>query len=241
VPVAIRRCEHIREQVRSSRVADALTLHPLALLRAMTGDFDEAWRLIDEGNELLGQLRRMESEVSHHEALVDLLAGRPEAAEARLRPGYERLGQMGAEELRATTATILARAVRAQHRQQEAEDLVRLSERITPPEDIATQVMWRGVLAGILAGRGELEEAARLAKEAVRLADATDLLTLRADALMDLEEVARVAGRLDEARAAALGAVELYELKADLVSLASARARLAALLPGQSVATARRS
>ena len=37
VPEAIRRCEQIREQVRDSPVAVAMTLHPLGLLHAMTG------------------------------------------------------------------------------------------------------------------------------------------------------------------------------------------------------------
>ena len=166
-----------------------------------------------------------------------MLAGHPERAEASLRPAYDTLERMGAGELLATTAAMLAQAVLAQDRPQEAEELTRLAERIGTPEDVATQVMWRGVRARILAGREEHEEAERLVREAVALAGATDLLVLHADALMDLEEVARLAGRRDQARAAVLGALELYERKGDLVSLARARTRLTALSPGRSVAT----
>ena len=202
----------------------------------MTGDFELARRLVRERNEIVDQLGRMESAVSHHEALVEMLAGQPERAEARLRPAYDTLEWMGAGELLATTAAMLAQAVYAQDRTREAEELSRLAERIGTPEDVATQVMWRGVRARILAGRGEREEAQRLVREAVALAGATDLLVLHADALMDLEEVARLAGRRDEARAAALGALELYERKGDLVSIARTRTRLTALSPGQSVA-----
>ena len=41
----------------------------------MTGDFDLARQLIREGNEILDELGRMESAVSHHEAIVEMLAG----------------------------------------------------------------------------------------------------------------------------------------------------------------------
>ena len=64
-----------------------------------------------------------------------------------------------------------------------------MSERIAAPEDIVTQVMWRGVRARICARRGDAEEGEALAREAVRLAEPTDLLVLRADALLDLAEV----------------------------------------------------
>ena len=67
VSEAIRRCEWIREQVRSSPVAVAVTLHPLGLLHAMTGQFERARRLIREGNAILDELGGMESAVSHHE------------------------------------------------------------------------------------------------------------------------------------------------------------------------------
>ena len=110
-----------------------------------------SWRaqLIREGDEILDELARMESAVSHHEALVEMLAGRPEEAEARLRPGYEKLERMGEHELLATTAALLAQAVYAQGRPEEADELCRVSERIAAPEDIVTQVMWRGMRARI--------------------------------------------------------------------------------------------
>ena len=50
--------------------------------------------------------------VSHNEPVVEMLAGRPEVAEARLRGGYERLEAMGERAVLATTAALLARARR---------------------------------------------------------------------------------------------------------------------------------
>ena len=74
VEEAIRRCEQIRDQVRSSPVGVAVTLHPLGLLHAMRGDFALARRLVAEADAILGELGRMDEAVSHHEALVELLA-----------------------------------------------------------------------------------------------------------------------------------------------------------------------
>ncbi|HEU0086570.1 MAG TPA: BTAD domain-containing putative transcriptional regulator, partial [Pseudonocardiaceae bacterium] len=111
VAAAIRRCDEIREQVSSSPVAVALTLHPLGLLYAMRGDFGGARRLILTANEILDGLGRMQSAVSHHECLVEMLAGRPTVAEQRLRRGYQKLKEMGEMSLFGTTSAMLAQAL----------------------------------------------------------------------------------------------------------------------------------
>ena len=228
VEAAIERCSEMREQVRTSPVAVAITLHPLALLHAMRGDFDVARKLIREGNEILDELGRMESVVSHHEALVEMLAGRPDEAELRLRPGYDKLDEMGERDLRATTAGYLARAVYAQDRPGEAEELCRTSERIAEAEDIATQVLWRGVLARIRAHRREFDEALALAREAVKLAEPTDLIVMRGEALLDLAEVVALTDHWTDAQVLARQALELFELKGNVVSAARARSWLEA-------------
>ena len=132
VAVAIRRCEEIREQVRDSPVAVALTLDPLGLLHAMTGDFELARRLIREGHAILDELGRLESAVSHHEALVEMLAGHPEEAELRMRPATRSSSGWASGTCCATTAAMLAQAVHAQDRPDEAEQLCRVSERLRP-------------------------------------------------------------------------------------------------------------
>jgi tetratricopeptide (TPR) repeat protein len=227
-PVAegILRCTQIRERVEDSPLAVALTLQPLGALHAMTGDFDLARGLVREAGEILGELDRLESAVSHHGVLVELLAGRPDEAEALLRIGFAKLEQMGEHELLSTTAALLAHAVYVQGRPEEADELCRLSERVAADEDIVTQVMWRGVRARLLARAGDAERANALAREAVRLVEPSQLLLLRADALLDLEEVARVTERWEDAQAAARGALDLYERKGDIVSAARARERV---------------
>jgi DNA-binding SARP family transcriptional activator len=231
VAEAIGRCTKLRDQVRASPVAVAVMLHPLGLLHALRGDFDQARRLIREGNEILDDLGRLQSAVSHHEALVEMLAGQPAAAEARLRAGYAKLEEMGEGTLLATTAAMLAQAIHAQDRHQEADSFCLVSERTVAAEDLPTQVMWRGVRAKILGRQGRAGEAEALAREAVRLSEPTDLLTMRADALVDLAEVLELRGSAAEADATARQGLALYEQKGDLVSAARIRLHLAAGTP----------
>ena len=106
-----------------------------------------------------------------------------------------------------------------------------MSERTAAAEDLPTQVKWRGVRAKLLGFQGRTPEAAELAREAVRLAAPTDMLTMRADALRDLAEVLGLRGPSAEADAAARDALALYERKEDRVSAARARSLLAAPTP----------
>jgi DNA-binding SARP family transcriptional activator len=215
---AIRRCTEIRETVRSSAVAVALTLHPLATLHAMSGEFEQARLLLREANEILHELGGMQSAVSHHEAVVERLAGRHASAEALLREGYARLAEMGDGTLLATTAAMLAQAVHARGDLEEAEQLCLVSRRGAPEDDILTQVIWRGVQARILAQRASLAAAERLAREAVALIARTDFLTHHGDALLDLAEVLRLADRPEDSYQAARAALSLYERKGNIVA-----------------------
>ncbi|MFC7534457.1 BTAD domain-containing putative transcriptional regulator [Actinoplanes sp. GCM10030250] len=226
VPEAVRCCEEIRSTVARNPVAVAATLHPLGLLYALRGDFTRGSALIEQANGILGELGRLESAVSHHECLLALLAGRPEVAERLLRGGYERLQAMGEGALLATTAAMLARALQARGHDDEAEQECAVSRRYAAPEDLPTQVMWRGVLALVLARRGRLDEAAGLACEAVRLAEPSDLLVIRGDAWLDLADVRYAAGLTGPADEAARQALALYERKSAAVPAAQARSRL---------------
>ncbi len=233
VPVVegIRLCEEIREEVRRSPVAVAVTIQPLAALHAMLGQFDHARSLILEANAILGELDRLQSAVSHHEALVELLAGDPAEAEALLLVGYERLEEMGEKSLLATTAAMLARAAYELQNYEEADRYCAISESSGAAEDLSVQVPARAVRAKLLARSGRIEEAEELAHEAVRLIAQTDMVIRHGDALLDLAEVWRIAGRAAEAEAAASNALELFNSKGNLVSAAYARSRIALVAP----------
>ena len=124
---------------------------------------------------------------------------------------------------------ILARAILEQGRDEEAENLAEFSARLAASGDLLTQVLWRRVRARVLARRGEIEEAEALAREALAIAEATDFVNDRADALIDLSHVLEASGRRDEAVAAASEALHLYELKGNVVSAATTQERLGQL------------
>jgi tetratricopeptide (TPR) repeat protein len=227
VPDAIKRCAEIREQVQGSPLAVAQMLPPFAAVHAMQGDFDLARSLVREANGILGELGRMYTVgLVHLEASVELLAGQPAVAEERLRRAYERLDEMGEKALLATTAAMLAEALYAQDRLDEAEKFCQASRDAASAEDLSAQVEWRGVQAKILARRGQHDEAEALAREAVDLVARTDLLRHRGTALLDLGEVLELGGNAGEAEAAVRGGLELYEQKGDRVSAARARSML---------------
>jgi hypothetical protein len=153
-----------------------------------------------------------------------MLAGDPAAAAATLRQSYETLTEMGERSFRSTIAGLLAHALCALGEQAEAEHFSRACEEAAAEEDVFSQVLWRSARAKVLAQRGEAEAAEGAAREAIAIAERTDLVNTQADALLDLAEVLTLAGRADEASAAARDAAERFERKGNLVSLARARA-----------------
>ncbi|HET9559892.1 MAG TPA: tetratricopeptide repeat protein, partial [Actinomycetota bacterium] len=166
------------------------------------------------------------SSVTHPASFVSMLAGDPAAAEAHLRRDYQRLAQMGEHNYLATTAAFLAQAIAAQGRHGDAEAYVVVSRDTGAGEDFLAQVVWQGLLARILAARGQLAEAEELARATVALAARTDFLNQHGDALLELAGVLDEAGRAAEARTAVDEALGLYERKGNHVAAARARRRL---------------
>ncbi|UBU13751.1 BTAD domain-containing putative transcriptional regulator [Nonomuraea gerenzanensis] len=232
VDPALALCERSRARVADSPAAMAVILHPVGLLLAMRGEFAQARESLREADEILGELGRLQSAVSHHEAMIELLAGRPAEAESLLRAGYERLSELGERTLLATTAAMLARALHLRGRDEEAEHACRVSARNAGEEDLPTQVMWRGVQAGILAARGAAG-AVDLAREAVRLAQRTDLSPIIADALFDLAVVLYASGAHEQACTEARRSRALHERKGNAVSAEHVRAWLEARSPSE--------
>jgi predicted ATPase len=228
---AIQRCEEIRSEVSGHLDAEALTLRHLAGLHAMHGDFDLARSMLATSNGVFEELGlNLNAATSHNEALIEMLAGDSAAAEASLRSGFDALTEMGEQAFLSTTAAFLARAVFAQERVDEAEELAQLSARLAATGDLLTQVLWRGVQARVLATRGQLEDAEALAREAVSLAEQTDFVVYRGDALVDLAHILRDSGPVNEAAAAVAAGLQLHEQKGNLVTAAKIRSDLGMLL-----------
>ena len=231
VTEATRRCDAILSEVSGNLVAAAHVLQHLAGLHAMEGRFDRARELLATSHAAFEELGLTLTAAAVHTAAgtVELLAGEPVAAERSLRRGYSALEEMGERTVLSTTVALLAQALLAQQDEQQAERFAALSEELAAADDLVTQVLWRGVRARTLAGRGLIEEAERLARQAVELAERSDFVNDRGDAVFNLAIVQRQAGHLEEAGSALAEALRLYERKGNLVAADRVRTELAAL------------
>jgi tetratricopeptide (TPR) repeat protein len=110
---------------------------------------------------------------------------------------------------------------------EEALRLTELAEGSATPGVADEDIGWRRVRAKLLARRGDVEEAERLAREATARAALTDLLDDRAQALADLAEVLRLGGRPEESATLLEEAIYLYKQKGNVIAAETRRADLA--------------
>jgi DNA-binding SARP family transcriptional activator len=218
VPDAIARCEEILAAGARQKRVTASALRALAALKAMAGDFDEARLLLLRFSAIVEDLGLRVTAASAAEtfAEVELLAGDPAAAERRLRSGYAQLEEMGESSTSANLAALLAQALHVQGRNDEA---VAVSDLTPAEDDVSARVHLFGARARALASVGRLDEAERLARDAVQRARTTDFLVMSGDADSDLAAVLLVAGRVDEARGLLEEALEAYRQKQHLVAI----------------------
>ncbi|MGH2529640.1 MAG: BTAD domain-containing putative transcriptional regulator [Actinomycetota bacterium] len=211
----------------------------LGLLLAMTDRMHEARAVFEEG---LARARQLGAEwktpsINMHYGAALLIVDDAPGAEAVLRPAVEAFQRIGERAFMSTAVAILAEALYREDKDDEAMLASLISEDASATGDVASHMAWRSVRAKVLARRGELREAERLAREAVAYADAADLLNMGADAHLDLATVLESAGRGTEATAEIEAAIGLFERKGNVVSAARARDRLLGLLassPGRS-------
>ena len=171
------------------------------------------------------------------EVAVELLAGDPGAAVVAADEAYRLLEKLEYHSFLAPAAGWLGQANYALGRLDDATAWadraaglpVSDNGRWRPPAPSSGR--WRQVKAKVLARRGEHAEAERLARQAVEISNATDMLNEQGAAYADLAEVLALAGR-SEAEAEALErALARYEQKENIVMAERVRARLAELLP----------
>jgi tetratricopeptide (TPR) repeat protein len=211
---------------------ESVALAYLGRLRAMLGDFEEGRHLVNVAIAIHRDLgRRLHDAASGSRwiGLVEWLAGDYVAAEMGLRRGYDELVRLGETRMTAHVGAQLARMLYLQGRFDEGLEYTRVAEAQQSSLDVGTGIDWRSVRGLILARRGETEVGLALAREAVAIGQATDLLWERGRALEDLAEVLTLAGRTDEAAPILAQAIGLYEQKGITVLADRARRRVTAL------------
>jgi tetratricopeptide (TPR) repeat protein len=223
---ALARCTALLDEGWTDAWLRAEIWSAAAALVAMQGRGDEA-------NELVGRSRRTMDDAglwiwitTFWHSFVLVLQGDPAAAEAVLRPTYEALGRMGETSHFSSIAHGLSNAVYLQGRYDEARRLTEECERATRANDIHSQILWRSTRAKTFARSGEHDEAERLARDALAIAESSDFLLAHADALSDLSEVLELAGHDRDAAEALSQSIELHERKGNPAAATACRARL---------------
>jgi class 3 adenylate cyclase/tetratricopeptide (TPR) repeat protein len=210
--------------LKSSGLAEAYSRGVLAVLRAMSGEIDEARAQAARATGILEELgSRLTMAAAQTPALVEMIAGDPAAAEPQLREGVRVLRGAGETGFLSTTAALFGQSLVALGRNEEAEEYSRLSEENAAKDDLASQVQWRTARSVAVARQGRIEEGEALAREAVSLARRMDYLTTIGDALVSLAEVLVEAGKAAEAADAAEEALDFYVRKGDRMSAGRAR------------------
>jgi tetratricopeptide (TPR) repeat protein len=230
VPEAIDRIDRIRHDSDQPSVS-VLAAQQLSALHAMEGRFDLSRTLADQS---LRAAREFGWWLLEGSAAVFLreaarLAGDLPEAERRARDGIASMERIGEKSYLSSMACSLAQVLLDQERVEEAERYAEMARASSAEDDFASQAGWRMARARILARRGEHEHARRLADEAAAIGDATDYILDRGDIWMQVSEVRSLGGDLRGAEEAARTALELYEVKGDVVSAERARAARAEL------------
>jgi class 3 adenylate cyclase/tetratricopeptide (TPR) repeat protein len=227
VDQGLERCAEVLERVQGDKKAMSSALMAQAAFQANLGRFAEARDLIDTARALLQEVALtlwLAGPLAQLAGWVELLADDPAAAERELRWGGQALTAIGELSWLSTVEAILAEAVHAQGRDDEALCLTQASEERAGAEDAYSQGLLRSVRAKVLAHRGDAEGAERVSAEAMDVADTTDFLLLRWHARMSRALVLdRMVGERDP-KPVLREALELAEQKGSIVGARSARA-----------------
>jgi tetratricopeptide (TPR) repeat protein len=221
----IARCDELLPALTDLRVGDVALLAAAALLHAMRGEFHAGRQLIAQGRELVERLGHTNPLVFtlQRAGELELIAADAAAAETTFRQALclaDRSGNSGA---RAEVAALLARAVLAQGREAEAQELAAQARAGSEPERLPAQARWRAVQAAIHTARGETEDAVVLAAAADDMLRETELLPLRAEVLTDLAVALAAHGDNPAAGRAAQRALDVHIRKGNIVGAASVR------------------
>jgi DNA-binding SARP family transcriptional activator len=221
-PEAARRCERLLDEAAGDPILEANALCVLAVLVALQGRIPQARELFSRCRDVMDSFGERVWVYPMYFAYFALFASDPIAVERELHREHEGPRRFGEN---SSLAVFLAQAMYAQGRYEEAEELAVEASEVARPTDVHAQTLWRTTRAKVLARRGE-PQAEELAREAIAFIEESDFLPVHAEALMDLAEILRLAGRLEEAARSLEESVRLYEQKGNVVAAARARALL---------------
>jgi DNA-binding SARP family transcriptional activator len=235
VPEAIERCgELLSEHAGGDRASEANILLWLGGLQGMRGEFSEGLELVRHAREMyidLGQILAAVEACGSVSGAIYAWMERFGDAEAALRASCEICLERGESALLASRAAELGDVIYAQAQFEEAEVWAQLSRERAGGEDLDAQSSWRALKAKLQAQKGAFADAESLVRDAVQIVTRMDCLNERAKILLDLGEVLRLAGRMDEALEPVRDALRLYELKGNVPAAQQVRQKLRSEAP----------
>jgi tetratricopeptide (TPR) repeat protein len=190
--------------------------------------FDEAFEMVGTAEQIyedLGDLASLADSSGRVRGRIHVLTGDPQSAEEVFRRCCEIFETFQNQAAFSTMGSELGQVLYSQGRYADAKHWSRLSEEVAPPGDIVAQFSWRSLKAKLLAREGHLDEAEAVAIEAVKIVEATDVLTEKGEVLLDLAEILASAGRKASATERVQEALAAFDLKQNSASARLARMR----------------
>ena len=222
VNLALVHCRAILDDTTNPQI-QANCLIRIGGLEGLAGCFDAARETIAAARALMDDLglRHLRAHSSDVVVYVEMLAGDYEAAEREAGAAYAVLTEMGDRTFQAAEAHLMAMALEAQGRVDDADRWLTISGQPGEAHTIAVE-------AQIQARRGNLEAAERLARSALEPGDERHVPQF-ADPRFTLAQILARMGREAEAREAAEQSLQRYEAKGIVPLMARARALLTTL------------
>jgi predicted ATPase/DNA-binding SARP family transcriptional activator len=210
---AVDRVEQLIQAANGDAWAELVGFMTLSLLYAYAGRFDDARAAVARsrsistsfGAKLVWAICVMPA------SAAELVAGDPAAAERYLREGHEALRAMGEQGFLSQTASLLAEALYAQDRFDEAQKMTEDAEAGALPNDLQTRARWQSTRARLLARRGQFPAARALLDEAETLFPPACRNVEKAGLLMTKAMVEWLAGAPDETAANLRAALRIYQ------------------------------
>ena len=197
----------------------------LARVRAMTGEFDEARRLLDRARPLLIErmrIRRLLAFSAWDSAEVETLAGDAPAAISAYRTALTPFQRGNEAEHVGETSSRLALVLATEGHLEEARALANEAQAVTPPDCFVVRALATMAVARSLP-LDEADASLAMAAEAVNLAP-DPMPNLKADLLVEQSRVQAAAGLVEVARSSVDWAISLYETKGNVAALRRLRA-----------------
>ena len=232
-PLVDQRWQALRGSASMSRYARAFGDLLDALSLAMMGEFDRARTQWVEAQSVVAELgdELHAAASTQQRGYIELLAGGSAAAEAFLAEGERDLERQGEGGFRSTVQCLLADALQALARIDEAIAATERAETLSFPDDFETLAGWRTARARAraLADLGVHQDAERFAREALDIVEPTESLDTQARAWSSLGYVLASAGRSEEALEAYAEALDRFVQKGNLPSAERVRTTIATL------------